>query len=150
MASNDGFTLLEMICVLAIMALMAALVFPYLAPGSSPAEVDAYAMRIASLLKADRYAAIRSGSPVATLLSARSKTVRSGAGSGFVQVPAGIGFDAVLAQRCAGVNASSGIAFFPSGMSCGGVIALERPGLSVEIRVNWLTGGVEIVSAAKS
>jgi general secretion pathway protein H len=146
MASNDGFTLLEMICVLAIMALMAALVFPYLAPGSSPA----YAMRIASLLKADRYAAIRSGSPVATLLSARSKTVRSGAGSGFVQVPAGIGFDAVLAQRCAGVNASSGIAFFPSGMSCGGVIALERPGLSVEIRVNWLTGGVEIVSAAKS
>jgi len=150
MASNDGFTLLEMICVMAIMALLAALVFPSLSPGSTPAEVEAYAMKIASVLKADRYAAMRSGAPVATLLSARARTVRSGAGSGTVQLPAGIGFDAVLAKRCAGVNASTGIAFFPSGMSCGGVIALARPGLNVEIRVNWLTGGVEIVSTTKS
>jgi len=150
MASDDGFTLLEMVCVLAIMALMAALAFPFLSPGSTPAQMDAYAMRIASVLKADRYAAMRRGLPVATLLSAKAKTVKSGSGAGTVQVPDGIGFDAVVAKRCAGVNASSGIAFFPSGMSCGGVIALARPGLSVEIRVNWLTGGVEIVSAAKS
>jgi len=150
MAKDDGFTLIEMVCVLAIMALLAALVFPYFSPGSTPAEVDAYAVRIASLLKADRYAAIRSGAPVATLLSARARTVKSGAGAGLVQLPPGIAFDAVLAKRCAGVNASRGIAFFPSGMSCGGVIALARPGLNIEIRVNWLTGGVEIVSTAKS
>ena len=150
MAKDDGFTLIEMVCVLAIMALLAALVFPYFSPGSTPAEVDAYAVRIASLLKADRYAAIRSGAPVATLLSARARTVKSGAGAGLVQLPPGIAFDAVLANRCAGVNASRGIAFFPSGMSCGGVIALARPGLNIEIRVNWLTGGVEIVSTAKS
>jgi len=30
-------------------------------------------------------------------------------------------------------------------MSCGGVIALSRPGMGVEVRVNWLTGGVDIV-----
>ena len=30
-------------------------------------------------------------------------------------------------------------------MSCGGVIALARPGMGYEVRVNWLTGGVEIV-----
>ena len=150
MAKDDGFTLIEMVCVLAIMALLAALVFPYFSPGSTPAEVDAYAVRIASLLKADRYAAIRSCAPVATLLSARARTVKSGAGAGLVQLPPGIAFDAVLAKRCAGVNASRGIAFFPSGMSCGGVIALARPGLNIEIRVNWLTGGVEIVSTAKS
>ncbi len=106
-------------------------------------------MRIAALLKADRYAAIRTGAPVATLLNAGARLVRSGSGSGSVQLPPGISFDAVLAQRCAGVNASAGIAFFPSGMSCGGVIALARPGRSVEIRVNWLTGGVEIVSLGK-
>jgi general secretion pathway protein H len=150
MAKDDGFTLIEMICVLAITALLAALVFPYLSSDSTPAEVDAFALRIASVLKADRYAAIRSGAPVATLLSARAKTIRSGAGSGMVRLPSSIAFDAVLAKRCAGVNASGGIAFFPSGMSCGGVIALARPGINVEIRVNWLTGGVEIVSTAKS
>jgi general secretion pathway protein H len=32
----------------------------------------------------------------------------------------------------------------PTGMSCGGTIYLARPGTSLEIRVTWLTGGVEI------
>jgi general secretion pathway protein H len=30
-------------------------------------------------------------------------------------------------------------------MSCGGTIAMARPGMGYEVRVNWLTGGVEIV-----
>ena len=150
MGKEDGFTLIEMVCVLAIISLLAALVLPSISPGSTRAEMEAYAVKIASLLKADRYAALRSRLPVATLLSSRARTVKSGSGSGFVQVPPGIAFDAILAQRCAGVNAGAGIAFFPSGMSCGGVIALARPGLDIEIRVNWLTGGVEIVSTAKS
>jgi general secretion pathway protein H len=30
-------------------------------------------------------------------------------------------------------------------MSCGGTIVLSRLGAVYEIRVNWLTGGIEIV-----
>jgi general secretion pathway protein H len=30
-------------------------------------------------------------------------------------------------------------------MSCGGVVVLTRPGVGYEVRVNWLTGGVEVV-----
>ena len=30
-------------------------------------------------------------------------------------------------------------------MSCGGAIALTRLGIGYEIRINWLTGGVEVV-----
>ncbi len=150
MGDEDGFTLVEVIAVLAIIALLAALVLPSLSPNATPAQVEAYAVRIASVLKADRYAAIRRGVPVVTALSSRNHTVTSGAGSGMIQLPRNIAFDAVLADRCAGVKAGPAIAFFPTGMSCGGVIALARPGLNVEIRVNWLTGGVEIVSTAKS
>ena len=51
----------------------------------------------------------------------------------------------MLASRCADRAAGGSIDFFPSGMSCGGVIALARPGMGYEVRVNWLTGGVEIV-----
>jgi general secretion pathway protein H len=51
----------------------------------------------------------------------------------------------MLASRCADRNAGRSIDFFPSGMSCGGVLALARPGMGYEIRVNWLTGGVDIV-----
>ena len=30
-------------------------------------------------------------------------------------------------------------------MSCGGVITLSRLGIGYEVRVNWLTGGVELL-----
>jgi general secretion pathway protein H len=30
-------------------------------------------------------------------------------------------------------------------MSCGGTIALTRLGTGYQVRVNWLTGGVEVV-----
>jgi general secretion pathway protein H len=55
-------------------------------------------------------------------------------------------FDALLPQRCNGRPALSTISFFPTGMSCGGTIRLTRFGSGVEIRVNWLTGGVDIVA----
>ena len=49
--------------------------------------------------------------------------------------------------RRAAISAPAGptIRFFASGMSCGGTIALTRLGVGYEVRVNWLTGGVEIV-----
>jgi general secretion pathway protein H len=61
-----------------------------------------------------------------------------------VRFPDDIGFDAVLAARCNQRVAGPTIRFFASGMSCGGVIALTRLGTGYEIRVNWLTGGVEV------
>ena len=62
-----------------------------------------------------------------------------------MQVPGDVQFDAALASRCNQRAAGSMIVFFASGMSCGGVIALTRLGVGYQIRVNWLTGGVEIV-----
>ena len=35
--------------------------------------------------------------------------------------------------------------FFSSGMSCGGAISLTRLGVGYQVRVNWLTGSVEVV-----
>ena len=149
MRNDDGSTLLEVVAVLAIFALLAGLALPLLRAGATPASLDAYAVRIASLLKADRIAAIRSGTAVATQLSAANRTVISGRGHDAVQTPPDTALDAALAERCGGAETGAEIVFFPSGLSCGGVIALTRLGRHVEIRVNWLTGGVEIVSDAK-
>jgi general secretion pathway protein H len=33
-------------------------------------------------------------------------------------------------------------------MSCGGVVAISRPGAGYQVRVNWLTGSVEVVANA--
>ncbi len=145
--TDSGFTLIEAVAVLAIVAMLAALVMPDWPHGTTRPQLEAYALRIAALLKADRNAALRGRSRVETLLSPSTREVVSGAGAGEVRLPQDVAFDAIVAETCSGRQNGSAIDFLPSGMSCGGTIALARPGAAVHVRVNWLTGGVEIVAA---
>ena len=140
-----GFTLLETICVLAIIAMLAAIALSAFPRGTSRPMLEAYALDTAALLKADRNAAIRRGAAVATDLSAISRTIRSGATGRLLQLPQDVGFNAILASQCDRRAAGMAIQFLPSGMSCGGTIFLSRLGTTLEVRVTWLTGGVEIV-----
>jgi general secretion pathway protein H len=99
----------------------------------------------AALLKADHQAALRRQTQIATDVNAMSRMVRSGATGRIVRLPDDVAVDALLPARCGHYPAGSTIRFFSSGVSCGGVISLTRSGFGYEIRVNWLTGGVEIV-----
>jgi general secretion pathway protein H len=142
---EGGFTLIEVVCVLAIIALLAAVLLPEIPRGTSHSRLEAYALEIATLLNTDRNAAIRRRASIATEIDATGRSVRSGASARTVRVPNDVQFDAALASRCNQLAAGSLIVFFSSGMSCGGVIALTRLGTGFQIRVNWMTGGVEIV-----
>ena len=77
--SERGFTLLEMICVLALIAMMAAVLLPFVPHHTSRSRLQGYVLQTAALLKGDRNAAIRSGTGVATLVDAESRVIRSGA-----------------------------------------------------------------------
>ena len=141
---ESGFTLLETVCVLAVIAMLAAIALPAFPRGTSRTQLEVYALETAALLKADRNAAIRGGIAVVTKLSAISRTIRSGASDHSVQLPQDVGFNAILARQCGQQAAGTTIQFGPSGMSCGGTIFLSRLGTTFEVRINWLTGGVEI------
>ena len=147
MARDAGFTLIETVAVLAIVATLAALALPHWPHGASRPQLEAYALNIAALLKADRNAALRTHARVETWLDGKQRQVVSGAGAGEVRLPADVAFDAIVAETCSGRANGSAIDFLPSGMSCGGSIALARPGAAYHVRVNWLTGGVEVVAA---
>jgi general secretion pathway protein H len=134
------------VCVLAIIAMMAGVLLPFIPRDTSRSRLQAYALQAASLLKADRNAAIRRGTDVATLVDAGTRSIRSGATTDMIRIPDDVRFDALLPQTCKLRPALSTISFFASGMSCGGTIALTRLDTGYEIRVNWLTGRIEIVT----
>ena len=75
-----------------------------------------------------------------------ARAIRSGASQAAIRIPDDVRFDALLPQTCQRRAALSTISFFANGTSCGGTIALTRFDAGYEIRVNWLTGRIEIVS----
>ena len=144
--TTDGFTLIEVVAVVAIVAILAAIVVPALPRGTSRSRLEAYAVEAAAMLKFDRDAAIRNRVQIATEIDAPLRQMRSGATGRTIRLPEDVKFDALLAVRCNQRSAGATIRFFSSGMSCGGAIALTRLGVGYQVRVNWLTGAVEVVS----
>ena len=143
---ENGFALIEILCVLAIIGLLAAIILPGFPRSTTRARLESLAVETAGILKADRSAALRRHTQVATIVDAPERAIRSGATGRILRLPSDVTVDTALATRCADRATGRSIDFFPSGMSCGGTIALARPGMGYEIRVNWLTGGVEIVT----
>ncbi len=143
--AEAGFTLVEMVCVIAIIAMLAAILLPHISRATSRPRLEGYAVETASLLKADRTAAMRRRVAIATQVDASERYLRSGSTGRILRVPDDVTFSATLPLRCNDRTAFSTISFFATGMSCGGTIVLSRLGAVYEIRVNWLTGGIEIV-----
>jgi general secretion pathway protein H len=143
--AERGFALIEILCVLAIIGLLAAIILPAIPRATTRAKLESYAVETAALLKADRNAALRRQIQVTTRIDAPARLIHSGVTGRMIRIPDDVSLQAMLAARCADRNAGRSIDFFPSGMSCGGVITLARPGMGFEVRVNWLTGGVDIV-----
>jgi general secretion pathway protein H len=141
--TRDGFTLLETVCVMAIIAMLAAVLLPLLPRATSRPRLEAYAMETAALLNRDRTVAMRTRVPVSTQVDGRA--IRSGSSPRIVRIPDDVSIDAVLPQRCADAPTRHVISFFATGTSCGGTITLSRLGAGYEVRVNWVTGGIEIV-----
>jgi general secretion pathway protein H len=148
-SGEAGFTLIEIVCVLAIVALLAAIVLPAIPRGTSRGRIEAYALQAAALLKTDRNLAVRRHTPIATYVDAPGRLISSRATGRALRIPADVAFEALLASRCNQERVAMAIQFFPSGTSCGGVITLSRAGAGYQIRVNWLTGGIEVAPVGR-
>ncbi|CCD89607.1 putative General secretion pathway protein H [Bradyrhizobium sp. ORS 285] len=137
-----------MVCVLAVVALMAAVSLPAMSRQTSRPRLEAYALEAAALLKADRNAAISGGLAITTRVDARARTIRSGTSGRVVRFPDDVRLETVLPRNCDDRPSFDSISFFGSGMSCGGVITLTHLDAGYQIRVNWLTGRIEVGSHA--
>ena len=139
-----------MVAVVAIIAMLAAVLLPSVPRATTRPRLEAYAIETAALLKADRSAAMRRSAQVSAQVDAPGRAIRSGSTGRVMRFPDDVSFQAMLPQTCNEQPARSTISFFATGTSCGGTIVLSRLGTGYEVRVNWLTGGIEVAARSNA
>jgi general secretion pathway protein H len=137
--SNAGFTLVEMLVVLTILGLIAAVTLPALTTPSDSVRLRALTNDLLSALRLTRAAAITRSTETVLVLDLEAHTLQSS-----VVPEKRLGPDVTAKMTIAEperLTPSRGaFRFFPDGSSTGGDIHLGLAGREVHICVSWLTG----------
>ena len=148
-SSQAGIILLDVVLTLAIFGLIALLVLPSLPRGTTPSRQGAYAAQIAALMKDDRSAAARQGREISTRVDVANRRVSSGFANTMVTLPSDVALDVIASELCADQAGGFAIRFAPDGRSCGAIVHVKKGELDWRIRVNWLTGLIDIVAPGR-
>ena len=140
-----GVTLLEMLVVLAIMGLVAALVLPTFGNGVSTSELRSSARQVAAGLRAARSEAVSQRRETFLVLDLEGRRFKVDRDPKEYTLPPRIEIKLFTAQRDI-VDARTGsIRFFPDGGSNGGRVTLAAGERKYDVDVDWLTGRVAIL-----
>ena len=142
---GQGFTLLELLVVLALATLLIALVPPLISAALPGVELKSSARKVAAGLRLAREEAIRHGRDVAMIVDLEDHSYQVEGTFRRVVLPKGVELSLVVAENEMGSDQRGAIRFFPDGGSTGGRVTLARSGSGWQIGAQWLTGRVEII-----
>lgn len=146
MRAQAGFTLIEMIVVLAVLGLMLGIVLDRGPPHSPTLDLRAAAGEMAQALRVARARAIATDRPVAfTVDPARNSFGVDGAPPRVL--PPALRLSVLAAPGEAASARRAAIRFAPDGSSSGGRVAISEGARHAEIGVDWLTGRVSVADA---
>jgi general secretion pathway protein H len=137
-----GFTLLEMLVVIVIIALATAIAMPNLARPSDGVQLQATARNLINALRLTRAMAIARNAETALKIDVDKRTFTSPAIRGQSLDP-DMTVELTFAKPEQTASSTGGFRFFPDGSSSGGDIHLRLRRAEAAICVNWLTGEAE-------
>jgi general secretion pathway protein H len=140
MKGNQGFTIAELLVVMAVIALVGAFSLPYLTKTRSQAEMHS---EVRSALQSARNRAIAERRQIDFVIDTNTRSLAIDGKPLDIKWDGGITWGIRSARR----NTKSGVAlfrFFPNGTSSGGEITLRSSNQTRIIALNWVTGGIKV------
>lgn len=144
MMTARGFTLIELMLVILLIAASYVLVPRYLFSGVSGADLKASSRDIAAGLRLARAEAVNTRRDTALTLDLEKRSFAV-TGRDVRQLPEALELKLVTAQSEVVNEKVASIRFFADGSSTGGRVTVASGQRKYEVEVDWLTGKVSIV-----
>ena len=144
-----GFTLIEMIVVMAILGLMMVLVTVSGTPVSPATHARAAAEGISGALRTARSEAVRGNSSVEVTFDLARRSYRRGAAPA-VPLPGDLRLSLLTSTDQLVSGAVGHIRFNPDGSSSGGRVTIEGGNRVWWVGIDWLSGRVSIVEKPRA
>lgn len=142
-----GFTLIETLVVLTLMAIVSAALLPRIVAAVRGPSLDDVARRVVLAMRETQGIALASGETAVLAVDVDKHRIRLPGRSGReIDVPPQWELRLVTARRELSGAASGGVRFFPDGSSTGGRVAVRDGQHSVAVDVTWLTGRITVSS----
>ena len=138
-----GFTLIEMMVVLAVLGVLMATLYPSFGPPLARAKMHAASRDIASALRFARGVAIRTGREAVFILDIQHHLYTVPEKPKPFSVDAGITLGLYTSSSELFNDSIGRIRFYPDGSSTGGKVTLKQGSFKTFIEINWLTGEVK-------
>lgn len=144
---DSGFSLLEMLVVIMIIALTAVISFASMHVRKSDRSVGFTVREVAHLAQAIRIEAISKNRRLPLNIDIQRRVVSDGAGKRQVIIPESMDVEFLTGKSLVRSTEAASIVFFPDGSSSGGAVTLsDRAGETFTLRVPWTTGIATIVT----
>lgn len=142
---HRGFTLVELLVVLAIMAAAYAIAAPMISAGMSGTELKSAARQVAAGLRKARSEAVTRKNEVALNLDLELRQFELSGEKRIYSLPKSIEVGLYTAQSELKNDKTGSIRFYPDGSSTGGRITVGVGERKLYVNVDWLTGQVAIL-----